>query len=122
MAVFPLWRIIGSRNTALQKLTLGDDYIRAMVVSVLLEMMEQNSNRIRDLDLQYNSIGNEGAVLLARSLGNNALANLTRLSLFNCGIGDDGFIALVSALEQNTSLLQLDLRDNYDWRSNSFFH
>jgi hypothetical protein len=46
-------------------------------------------------------------------LGNNALANLTRLSLFTCGIGDDGFIALVSALEQKTSLLQLDLRHSH---------
>jgi hypothetical protein len=38
------------------------------------------------------------------------LSNLTRLSLFNCRIGDDGFIALVSALTQNISLLQLDFR------------
>jgi hypothetical protein len=40
-------------------------------------------------------------------LRNNALPNLTRLCLSLRG--DDGFIALVSALEQNTSLLQLDL-------------
>jgi hypothetical protein len=31
------------------------------------------------------------------------------LSLSQCGIGDDGFIALVSALEHNTSLLHLNL-------------
>jgi hypothetical protein len=41
-------------------------------------------------------------------LGNNALPNLTRLSSLGT-FGDDGFIALVSALEQNTSLLYLDL-------------
>jgi hypothetical protein len=40
------------------------------------------------------------------------VANLTRLYLSQCGIGDDGFIALVSALEQNTSLIHLDLRYN----------
>jgi hypothetical protein len=75
--------------------------------------MEQNSHHITDLNLRYNPIGNEGASLLARSLENNALPNLRRLSL-SCRytIGDDGFIALVSALEQNTSLLQLDLRSN----------
>jgi hypothetical protein len=73
--------------------------------------MEQNSNSITDLSLQNNNIGNEGASLLARSLGNNALPNLTCLSLCSCNIGgDDGFIALVSALEQNASLLRLDLR------------
>jgi hypothetical protein len=37
------------------------------------------------------------------------LPNLTRLSLSDSGIGDDGFITLVSALEQNSSLLHLDL-------------
>jgi hypothetical protein len=77
---------------------------------MLLETMEQNNNPITDLDLQRNQyIGDEGASLLARSLGNNALPNLTSLSLSRCRIDDDGFIALVSALKQNTSLQHLDL-------------
>jgi hypothetical protein len=42
-------------------------------------------------------------------LKNNTLSNLTRLYISQCRIGNDGFIALVSALEQNTSLLHLDL-------------
>jgi hypothetical protein len=49
---------------------------------------------------------------LARALENNALVNLTRLSLHNCDVDNDRFIALVSALEQNTSLLHLDFRKN----------
>jgi hypothetical protein len=73
--------------------------------------MDQSSHHITDLELQHNSIGNEGASLLARSLGNNALPHLTRLSISNCDIGDDWFITLVSVLEQNTSLLHLDLCD-----------
>jgi hypothetical protein len=101
---------LGSRNTTLQKLTLDSNYIRSTGVGVLLETMEHNSHHITDLDLRGNFIENEGASLLARSLGNNALPNLTRLSLSRCGIGNDGIIALVSALEQNTSLLYLDLR------------
>jgi Ran GTPase-activating protein (RanGAP) involved in mRNA processing and transport len=104
---------LGSRNTTLQKLTLGDNLITSTGVGVLLETMEQNSHNITDLDLRDNCIGNEGASLLARSLGSNVLPNLTRLSLSWCGIGDDGFVALVSALEQNKSLLHLDLRDNH---------
>jgi Ran GTPase-activating protein (RanGAP) involved in mRNA processing and transport len=107
--VSTLARNIGSRNTMLQKLTLGNN---PMGVGALLETMEQNSNHITDLDLQCNLIGDEEASLVARALGNNALANLTRLSLSICGISDDGFIALVSALEQNTSLLHLDLSYN----------
>jgi hypothetical protein len=73
--------------------------------------MEQSCH-ITDLDLQRNYIGNKGEGLLARSLGNNALPNLIRLSLSQCGVEDDGYIALVSALEQNTSLLQFDLSYN----------
>jgi hypothetical protein len=99
------------QNTTLQKLALANNLFTSTGVGMLLEAMEQNNNSITDLDLQRNQyIGDEGAITLARSLGNNALPNLTRLSLSYCGIGDDGFIALVSVLEQNTSLLQLDLR------------
>jgi hypothetical protein len=81
------------------------------------DMME-HSCRITDLDLDLQRnhiIGNEGASLLARSLRNNALPNLTRLSLVECRVGDNGFMALVSALEQNTSLLHLDLRVNREF-------
>jgi hypothetical protein len=59
---------------------------------------------ITDLELRRNPIWNEGASLLARSLGNNALPNLTRPCLSTCGIYLDGLIALVLALEQNSSL------------------
>jgi Ran GTPase-activating protein (RanGAP) involved in mRNA processing and transport len=113
VSVSILAQTLGSRNTTLQNLTLDNNYITSTGVGVLLETMEQNSHHITDLDLQHNSIGNEGASLLARSLGNNALPNLTRLSLSGCDIFDDGFITLVSALEQNTSLLYLDFCDEY---------
>jgi Ran GTPase-activating protein (RanGAP) involved in mRNA processing and transport len=105
-----LTQALGSRNTRLQKLILLHNSITSTGVSVLLETMEANSHHITDLDLKSNPIGNEGASLLARSLGTNALPNLTRLSISHCDIDNDGFTTLVSALEQNISLLQLDLR------------
>ena len=71
--------------------------------------MAQSNNDIVDLDLQFNSIENEGASLIARSLGKNSLPILSHTSLSGCGIRDDRFLALVSALERNTLLLQLDL-------------
>jgi Ran GTPase-activating protein (RanGAP) involved in mRNA processing and transport len=108
--VSSLAQSLGSQNTTLQELTLANNSITSTGVSVLLESMEQSSH-ITDLDLHRNPIGSEGASLLARPLGNNALPNLTHLCLSLCG--DDGLIALVSALEQNTSLLQLDLRYNH---------
>jgi Ran GTPase-activating protein (RanGAP) involved in mRNA processing and transport len=103
---------LGSRNTTLQKLKLDDNSVTSTGVGVLLETMEQSSHNITDLDLRSNSIGKKGASLIATALANNVLPNLTCLSLYGCCIGNDGFIALVSALEQNTSLLQLDLRSN----------
>jgi Ran GTPase-activating protein (RanGAP) involved in mRNA processing and transport len=115
-----LAQTLGSRNTTLQKLTLANNSITSVGVGVLLETMEHNSRHITDLDLGFNHIGNEGASLLARSLGSNALPNLTRLSLSYCRIGEDGFIALVSALEQNTSLLQLDLSDDPSFSERAF--
>jgi hypothetical protein len=96
----------------LQKLTLAYNSITSTGVGVLLGTMEQSSHHITDLDLQYNHIGNKGASLLARSLRNNALPYLTRLSLHHWDVGNDVYIALVSALEQITSLLHLDLRNN----------
>jgi hypothetical protein len=110
--VSALAQTLGSRNTTLQNLVLGYNSITSAGVGLLLETMEYNCH-ITDLDLRYNPIRDEGASLLARYLGNNTLPNLTSLSLFNCRIHDDGFIALVTALEQNTSLLQLDLRNSY---------
>jgi Ran GTPase-activating protein (RanGAP) involved in mRNA processing and transport len=104
-----LTQTLGSRNTTLQKLTLAMNSIGSTGVGALLDMIEQSCH-ITDLDLRQNLIGNGGASLLARSLGNNASPNLKRLSLSYCGIGDDGFLTLISALEQNTSLLYLDLR------------
>jgi hypothetical protein len=96
-----LAQTLGSRNTTLQKLILGTNFITSTGIGVFLEAMEQSSHRITELELRHNPIGNEGASLLAMSLGKNALPNLTRLSLSRCDIGDDGFITLISALEQN---------------------
>jgi hypothetical protein len=53
-------------------------------------------------------------------LENDALPNFSRLSVSECDIGDDGFITLVSALEQNTSLLQLDLSDDNPFSKRAF--
>jgi hypothetical protein len=108
--VSTLAQTLGSRNTTLQKLTLASNSITSTGLGVLLEAMEHSSHHITDLDLKCNRIRHEGANILARALENNALPNLTHLSILNCCIDDDGFIALVSALEQNTSLLHLDLR------------
>jgi hypothetical protein len=115
-----LAQTLGSRNTTLHKLTLKDNFITSMGVGVLLETTEHNCHHITDLNLQQNLIRDAGASLLASSLRNNALPNLSRLVLSQCGICDDGLIALVSALEPNASLLYLDLRCSYGVSERAF--
>jgi hypothetical protein len=80
----PFWRKLSALETrryrSSQKLTLEGNCITSTGVGALLEAMEHSSH-ITNLDLQNNPIWNEGASLLARSLGDNALPNLTCLSL-----------------------------------------
>jgi hypothetical protein len=72
--------------------------------------VESNVSCITDLNLGGNSIGSEGAMSLASALESNSLPHLKRLSLSCCKITDGGFVGLLSALEQNDTLLFLDLR------------
>jgi hypothetical protein len=108
---FHLAKLPALEITTLQRLVLGSTHYSYGVA--LIEMDEQNSHHITDLDLRFNeTIGNEESKSPSQVLGNkNALPNLKR-PLFECHIGDEGCIELVSVLEQNTSLLQLDLRNN----------
>jgi hypothetical protein len=48
--------------------------------------------------------------MVADALGRNAMPDLKQLQLAYCGIQDDGFVALASALEQNTGLQNLNAR------------
>jgi Ran GTPase-activating protein (RanGAP) involved in mRNA processing and transport len=57
-----LAQTFGSRNTTLQKLTLGMNIITSTGIGVLLETI----SHITDLDLQQKNIRNEEANLLAR--------------------------------------------------------
>jgi hypothetical protein len=82
-------------------------------VSIMAQTLGSRNTTLQKLDLCNNPIGNEGASLISRSLGDNALPNVTHLSLSEYGIFDDKSIALMSALKQNTSLLYLELRDNH---------
>jgi hypothetical protein len=67
------------------------------------------------LRLSGNRIRCEGATILANALGDNAMPSLKQLQLGYCDIGDDGFVALVSALEQNTGTYSRLARKSFRW-------
>jgi hypothetical protein len=71
------------------------------------------------LILASNQIKSEGATILADALGRNAMPSLNQLDLSYCGLDDDAFVALVSALEQNTCLKILKLR-GFDFGERGF--
>ena len=99
------------RNASILELNLVCNEITSVGVRALVDNVEAVKT-LTKLCLSGNPIGSEGATILADALGRNAMQSVKRFDLRECSIGDDGMVALVSALEQNTSLQILDLFDN----------
>jgi Ran GTPase-activating protein (RanGAP) involved in mRNA processing and transport len=100
---------LATRNTSTLELNLRRNVISSAGVRALVEAMKTFTK----LSLAFNPTKCEGATILANALGRDAMPSLKRLDLTDCGIDDDGFVALVSALVQNTSLQILNLRGNH---------
>jgi hypothetical protein len=99
------------RKAAMLELDLRVNEITSVGVRSLVDNVEAVKT-LTKLYLTGNPIGSEGATVLADAFGRNVMPALKRLNLRRCDIEDDGFVALMSALEQNTSLQILDLKNN----------
>jgi Ran GTPase-activating protein (RanGAP) involved in mRNA processing and transport len=97
------------RNASILELNFSCNNITSVGVRALVDDNVEAMKTVAKLSL---CIRSEGAIILADALGRNAMPSLKRLDLGDHGIEDDGFVALVSALEQNTSLQILQLRGN----------
>jgi Ran GTPase-activating protein (RanGAP) involved in mRNA processing and transport len=100
------------RNVCLVKIDLSWNEITSVGVRALVDDNEETVKTLTNLCLEGNPFGSEGATILADALGRNVMPSLKRLNICSCGIEDDGFVALVSALEQQTSLQILNLKSN----------
>jgi Ran GTPase-activating protein (RanGAP) involved in mRNA processing and transport len=100
------------RNASTLELDLCSNDITSMGVRALVDDNVEAVKTLAKLCLKHNTIGSEGATILADALGRNAMPILKQLDLSYCAIDDDGFVAMVSALEQNTSLQILKLQGN----------
>jgi Ran GTPase-activating protein (RanGAP) involved in mRNA processing and transport len=100
------------RNAGIIELNLLHNQITSVGVRALVDNV-QAVKTLTKLCLSDNPIGSEGATILADALGRKAMSSLKRLTISTCGIEDDGLVALVSTLVQNTSLQIFDFRDNY---------
>jgi Leucine-rich repeat (LRR) protein len=101
-----------TRNASILELDLRNNEITSLSVHALVEDNAEAVKTVTKLCLSGNLIRSEGATILADALGLNAMPSLKQLDLCACDIEDDGIVALVSALEQNTSLQILILDYN----------
>jgi Leucine-rich repeat (LRR) protein len=100
------------RNAGILELALSWNEITSVGVRALVDDNVEVVKTLTKLCLSGNPIGSEGTIILADALGRHAMPSLKRLNLHRCGIEDNGCVALVSALEQNSSLQILDLKYN----------
>jgi Ran GTPase-activating protein (RanGAP) involved in mRNA processing and transport len=102
-----------TRNASILELDLSCNEITPVGVHALVDDNAEAVKTLTKLCLSSNRIRSEGAIILADALGRNDISNLKRLDLDGCGIDADGVVALVSALEHNTSLQILNWRRNH---------
>ncbi len=91
-------------------LSLRGHAIFAQGGAALAEALRGNA-RLRELDLARNSLGDAGAEALAAVLASHDCV-LERLCLSQNALGRRGCNAIAAALEVNTLLVALDVRDN----------
>jgi Ran GTPase-activating protein (RanGAP) involved in mRNA processing and transport len=100
------------RNASVLELNLLSNDITSVGVHALVDNNVEAVKTLTKLCLTWNPVRSEGATIIAGALGRNAMPNLKQLNMGSCQINDDGFVALVSALEQNHSLQILYLQGN----------
>jgi Ran GTPase-activating protein (RanGAP) involved in mRNA processing and transport len=102
------------RDTSILELNIQWNRITSVGVRALVEDNVEAVKTLTKLCLASNPFGrgSEVAIILADALERNTMPNVKELDLDRCGIDDDGFVALVSSLEQNTALQKLELREN----------
>jgi Ran GTPase-activating protein (RanGAP) involved in mRNA processing and transport len=103
---------LGQKKGGLVKLDLSVNQITCSGLRALVNNATAALSTVTHLNLSVNSVLDEGASFLAEILRLQTLPSLKCLGLDGCGISDDGLVALMSALEENETLDDLDLVEN----------
>ncbi|XP_072517610.1 uncharacterized protein [Salminus brasiliensis] len=105
--------LLKNPHCRLEKLSLQQNSITERDCADLISALTVNPSHLRELDLNENKLDQAGLQKLCDLL-KNPHCRLEKLSLRCCCISEEGYAALASALNLNTSspLMELDLRGN----------
>ena len=106
-SALPLMETLKS-NASVTVLKLKSNDLRGQAIRALAEMLKHNTS-IVEIDLTCNPVKAD-AKMIAEALGENR--TLRTLRLDNCGIEDDGAMALLEALEAHPSILDFSAYNN----------
>lgn len=96
------------RQVCFEGIKLGDDHGKVAAVANLLA----SQSHVESLDISFNHISDEHLETLVESLGDNTSSGLKELRMCKNAIGNSGVLSLISALENNNTLKELDLSRN----------
>jgi hypothetical protein len=89
----------------LQELIIRDCDIGEDGIALIFTGLTKNRS-LKELDAAFNNFGDDGAVRLSRFINQTALEVL---DISSCGIGEEGMVAVASALRTNATLRKLCL-------------
>ncbi|XP_055761715.1 NLR family CARD domain-containing protein 3-like isoform X3 [Salvelinus fontinalis] len=105
-------RLLPAVRVCRKALLAGCQLIEASC-ELLFSALSSNPSNLRELDMSNNDLKDSGVKLLSAGLG-NPHCKLETLKLSGCGVTEEGYAALVSALRSNPNhLRELDLSDNH---------
>jgi Ran GTPase-activating protein (RanGAP) involved in mRNA processing and transport len=91
---------------------LSDNRLKDEGVSAVCKAIQSNKEtKLASLNFRYNGIGPVGANTVAAMVA--VTGALTKLSLAENNLGEEGTKAICEALEKNETLKELDLRGGY---------
>ncbi|XP_050982353.1 NLR family CARD domain-containing protein 3-like isoform X1 [Labeo rohita] len=103
--------VLQNPHCKLEKLRLSYCGVTDEGCAALASALRSNPSHLRQLSLSWNELGD--SVKLLSDVLQNPHCKLEKLGLIDCGVTDEGFAALVSALRSNPShLRQLNLSVN----------
>jgi Ran GTPase-activating protein (RanGAP) involved in mRNA processing and transport len=99
-------------NGALTALNLSSDCLKDEGVSAVCEAIQSNKEtKLASLNFYYNDIGTVGANAVAAMVA--VTGGLTKISISKNKLGEEGTKAICEAIEQNTTLKELDISGRF---------